>query len=167
MDKYLQSSSKKSETKPVSCLEALKNAQRSSNSIQKPNSSTSTVLSTFDLACERNRQQADTRNFVGWKSTYGGRKVYTTFRNQHKVSAEGAEGFRLALTDGKAKAKRKAKDLENEPDVVQVHAVQKSTLSKRQKNVVSTNSSTVVNSCDSHQTTNTASNNSLGSFFRK
>lgn len=162
MDKYLQAGNNKSSSRPTSCLEALKIAQITSNSKQKQTSSALTVL---DLACERNRQQADTRNFVGWKSTQDGRKVYTTFRNQHKVTAEGSEGFRLALTDSKAKTKRKVKDLENNLDDAQSDMVQKSAPKRQKKAVTANNASTSNNNL--HPSTNTISNDSLGSFFRK
>lgn len=66
-------------------------------------------VSSVDIACDRTGQNVAARNFVGWKTTAGGGKVYTTFRNGHKVAASGHEGFKLAKGDEARTSKKKHK----------------------------------------------------------
>lgn len=75
----------------------------------------SQILSTVDIACDRSRQDAAARNFVGWKTLSDGKKVYTTFRNGHKVAAHGHEGFKLATGDSLKNRNNKEKSSKSVP----------------------------------------------------
>jgi hypothetical protein len=70
------------------------------------------LLNAVDIACAWSEVSAKQKNFVGWKTSSTGGKVYTTFRNGHRVAAEGQEGFKLAYGDEKnGKSKRKVTEI--------------------------------------------------------
>jgi membrane carboxypeptidase/penicillin-binding protein len=67
-----------------------------------------------DIACDRSDKITAARNFVGWKTSSDGKKVYTTFRNGHKVAAHGGEGYKLAKGDEARKRKIDKVNIEND-----------------------------------------------------
>ncbi len=80
------------------------------------------TVSMLDLTCQQRLKQIKSRNFIGWKADRDGNKIYTTFRNGHRVEASGKEAFLLASGDGAIKkkgnhttAKRSINDVEIHP----------------------------------------------------
>lgn len=113
MDKYLVSShsstsAQKTDIGDGGLLELLTNARKNESSTYAAGwrEREQQTLSVVDILCDHNSREAAARNFVGWKTTSDGKKVYTTFRSGHKVAAEGHEGFKLAKGDEAAKRKK-------------------------------------------------------------
>jgi hypothetical protein len=113
MDKYLVSSNsstsaQKTDIGDGGLLELLTNARKNESSTYAAGwrEREQQTLSVVDILCDHNSREAASRNFVGWKTTSDGKKVYTTFRSGHKVAAEGHEGFKLAKGDEAAKRKK-------------------------------------------------------------
>lgn len=113
MDKYLVSSNtstsaRKTDIGDGGLLELLANAKKNESSSYAAGwkEREQQTLSVVDILCDRNSREAAARNFVGWKTTSDGKKVYTTFRSGHKVAAAGHEGFKLAKGDEASKRKK-------------------------------------------------------------